>query len=124
MMPFATLRQHKLCYLASPYSLFAGGREMACAEISKVAGELIAEGVKIFSPIAHSHTICEYSELDPLSHELWLDQDEALMAACDCLVIAQFAGWENSYGIRQEMDYFEEHRKPIYRLDPLRMELR
>ena len=124
MMPFATLRQHNLCYIASPYSRFHGGTEMACAEVSKVAGELIAEGVKVFSPIAHSHTICEYSELDPLDHELWMDQDEALMNACDALVVVTFTGWDSSYGIRLERDFFERHGRPVYYLDPLRMQLR
>ena len=123
-MIFATLRKHKCIYLASPYSMFKGGPEMAWAEASKVAGDLIAEGVTVFSPVAHSHSVCEHSDLDPLDHELWLEQDEFFMDACDALAIAMFTGWENSYGIRQERDYFEAHHKPVYFIDPLKMELR
>ena len=46
------------------------------------------------------------------------------MAACDALVVAQFAGWEDSYGIAQQVNYFRDNNKPIHYLDPIRMELR
>lgn len=125
MMPFATLRQFRCCYLASPYSLHPMGQEAAWAEASNIAGELVAEGVKVFSPIAHSHSLCENnSDLDALDHELWLEQDEFFMDACDALVIATFPGWESSFGIRQERDFFEAHGKPIFFLDPHKMDLR
>jgi hypothetical protein len=124
MMPLALLRKYQCIYLATPYSLHRGGPEMAWAEASKLAGDLVAENVRVFSPIAHSHSICEHSDLDPLDHDLWLDQDEFFMNACDALVVAQFAGWENSYGIGQEVNYFRDNKKPIHYLDPLKMELR
>lgn len=124
-MIFPTLRKHKCCYIATPYSLFKGGPEMAWAEASKLAGDLVMEGVRVFSPIAHSHSLCENNtDLDHLDHEMWLEQDEFFMDACDALVIVLFPGWENSYGIRQERDFFEARKKPIYYLDPATMDLR
>ena len=95
-MPLALLRKYRCIYLASPYSLYRGGPELAFAEACKLGGELVAEGIKIFSPIAQNHAFCEHADLDPLDHELWLEQDEFFMAACDALVVAQFAGWEDS----------------------------
>ena len=125
MMTFPELRQYKCVYVASPYSLFKGGPEIAWAEASKVAGDLILEGVNAFSPIAHSHSLCEnHPDLDPYDHDLWLKADEFFMGVCDALVVAMFAGWDDSYGIRQERDFFEAHHKPVYFLDPIAMELR
>lgn len=125
MMPFATLRQYRCIYLASPYSLHRGGPEMAWAEASKLGGDLVVEGVNVFSPIAHSHSLCENnSDLDPYDHDQWMEQDEFFLGVCDALVVATFAGWENSYGIAQEVQYFMDNEKPIHYLDPIRMELR
>jgi nucleoside 2-deoxyribosyltransferase len=121
--PLALLRKYKCIYLATPYTLHRGGPEMAWAESSKLGGDLIAEGIKVFSPIAHSHSICEHSDLDPLDHDLWLDQDEFFMDVCDALVVATFVGWENSYGISQEVGYFRSNKKPIHYLDPIALEL-
>jgi hypothetical protein len=122
--PLALLRKYKCVYLASPYSLHRGGPEMAWAEASKLAGDLIAEGVRVFSPIAHSHSVCEHADLDPMDHDLWLEQDEFFMDACCALVVAQFAGWQDSYGISEEMHWFRDAKKPIHYLDPIKMELR
>ena len=124
MMPLALLRKYRRIYLASPYSLHRGGRDAACAEAAKIAGELISEGIRVFSPIAHSHTICEHSDLDPLDHELWMDQDESFMEDCDALVIVQFSGWDSSYGIEMEKQHFRDANKPVHFLDTVKMELR
>lgn len=124
MMPLALLRQYRRVYLATPYTLFPDGHAAAHAEASRIAGELVAEGVRAFSPIAHSHSLCQHADLDPLDHELWLEQDEAWMEICCAMVIVEFEGWENSFGIAQEADYFRAAKKPIHRLDPKTMELR
>ena len=124
MMPLALLRNYRCIYLASPYSLHRGGPEMAWAEASKLGGDLVAEGIRVFSAIAQRYSFCEHADLDLLDHDLWLEQDEFFMAACDALVVAQFTGWEDSYGIAQEVNYFRDNNKPIHYLDPTRMELR
>ena len=124
MTPLALLRKYRCIYLASPYSLSRGGPDLAFAEAWKLGGDLVAEGIKIFSPIAQRHAFCEHADLNSLDHELWLEQDEFFMAACDALVVAQFAGWEDSYGIAQEVNYFRSNNKPIQYLDPIRMDLR
>ena len=124
-MTFHQLRKYDLVYLSSPYSLHPRGRDVAFAEICKVAGDLIAEGVKVFSPIAHSHAICRYcDDVDPLDHVTWLEQDEAVIGACDAMVIVELESWENSFGIAAEVDLFRLAEKPIHHLNPVTMELR
>lgn len=124
-MPLALLRQYKRVYLGSPYTLFPAGRDAACAAIAEIAGELMVEGVKVFSPIAHGHTINECCQaLDPMDHESWLEQDEAWMEVCDALVIVELPSWENSFGIAMEADFFRQAKKPVHHLNPVTMELR
>jgi hypothetical protein len=124
MMPLALLRKYRCIYLASPTSLQRGGPELAWAEASRLGGDLVAEGIQVFSGLAQSYSFCEHADLDPLDHDLWLEQEEFFMSVCDALVVAQFAGWEGSYGIAQQLNYFRDNNKPIHYLDPIRMELR
>ena len=77
MMPLALLRKYRCIYLASPYSLHRGGPEMAWAEACKLGGDLVAEGVRVFSAIAQSYSFCEHADLDLLDHELWLEREES-----------------------------------------------
>lgn len=125
MMTLALLRSYKRVYLATPYTLFPGGRDAACVAAAEIAGELMVEGVKVFSPIAHGHTInANCPALDPLDHEAWLEQDEAWMDVCDAIVIVELPSWENSFGVAMEADYFRQAKKPVHRLNPNTMELR
>ena len=52
---------YHLWYLASPYSLFPGGLEMATRVVSREAARLLEAGIPVVSPIAHSHTIAVHS---------------------------------------------------------------
>ena len=58
-------RGPRFWYLATPYSKFPGGLDLAAKAASLCAGILIAERVWVFSPIAHSHPIAMASALDP-----------------------------------------------------------
>jgi nucleoside 2-deoxyribosyltransferase len=122
--PLALLRKYRCIYLASPYSRYREGPEAAWVEASRLGGELVAEGVKVFSPIAHSHSLCENnSDLDPMDIDLWMEQDDFFLDVCDALVVAMFDGWDSSHGIEQEIRYFRANKKPIHYLDPVDLEL-
>lgn len=100
-------------YLASPYSLYEDGLEEANALVCAAAAYLIEKGIRVFCPIAHSHAICEASELDPLDHNIWMFQDAPFCEAAMGLIVFQLPGWERSAGVTQEIEYFEEAHKPI-----------
>lgn len=108
-----------LCYLASPYTRFKGGDiEAAFIEASKIAARLLLAGIKVYSPIVHCHPLSVYGNIDPLDHKIWLPFNEAMLIACDVLVIAHMDGWQESYGVSEEIKFFEESRKPIFDLHP------
>jgi hypothetical protein len=66
MIGIQELTKYRLCYLATPYSKFSGGINMAFVEASIFAARLLALGVKIYSPIAHTHPLAIYGNIDPL----------------------------------------------------------
>lgn len=110
-------------YLASPYSQWSEGLDDACNVISAIAGRLIQYGLPIFSPIAHSHTICKAARMDFLSHDIWLPADKPLVAAAAGLIVADLEGWRVSFGVRKEIEWFREAEKPCLLLDPVELEL-
>lgn len=107
-----------LYYLATPYSLFAGGIDEAHRQACRIAAKLIRIGMTVYSPIAATHCIAMYGDLDPLDHSIWLPFDEAMMKAADVLIVAHMDGWNVSKGIEHEIKFFERAEKPIFDLDP------
>ena len=82
--------------------------------MSEIAAEMLRDGVKVYSPIAHTHPIATDGNLDPLNHEIWLPFDQAMMDAAEAMVVADMSGWDVSYGVRYEIDYFRAAGKPVY----------
>lgn len=105
-------------YLATPYTRYHAGIHMAFVDSARVAGDLIAVGVPIFSPIAHTHPIACYADLDPKDHNIWLPADAALMNKAYGLLIVVLDGWDESKGVKHEIEAFQAAGKPIFLIDP------
>lgn len=113
-----TLREFKLCYLATPYSKYPQGIDKAFEHAAAIAADLLRGSVRLYSPIAHTHPIAVHGGIDPLDHATWLPFDEAMMGFADCLVVAHLEGWDESFGIKHEVEFFAAAGKPIFDLDP------
>ncbi|WP_111418484.1 DUF1937 family protein [Rhodoplanes roseus] len=107
-----------LCYVATPYSKFPGGLDAAFMAAARITGDLARRGVRVFSPIAHSHPIAVHAEIDPLDHAFWLPFDAPMMAAADALIVVRLPGWDSSVGVRHEIDAFTAAGKPIWWCNP------
>ena len=107
-----------IAYLATPYSRYPRGTSEAFKDASKIAAQLLCAGLKVYSPIAHTHPIAVYGALDLLDHSIWLPFDEAMMEVASVLIVAQLEGWEESKGVAHEVKFFADRGKPIYDLDP------
>lgn len=117
-MTIQHLRACWLVYLATPYSKYKPGIAVAFEHASALAARLVVRGIKVYSPIAHTHPIAIHGGLNPLDHSLWLSFDESLMAVCDALLVGKMKGWEESKGIAHEIKFFRERLKPVVYLDP------
>lgn len=109
---------YRLCYLATPYTKYPDGLQLAFRRASMIAAELLKRGVRIYSPIAHCHPLSEYGGLNAKDHSIWIPFDESMMDAADCLIVAHMEGWSESYGVKHEIEWFEREGKPIFDLDP------
>lgn len=115
-MTLAELDRSLLYYLATPYSKYPKGLEHAFRDAARLTARLLVEGLKVYSPIAHTHPIAIHGGLDPLAHDVWLPFDEAIMAKADALLVAHMEGWNDSFGIAHEIGVFKQADKPIYHL--------
>ena len=104
----------KLIYLATPYSHPSERtRRSRYAAACRIAGELMAKGHVVFSPIAHSHGIaCEVAELG-LDFEAWAHQDLAMLGRCDLLVVVPMDGYLQSVGIAFEVEAATQKGLPV-----------
>jgi hypothetical protein len=111
------LTQFPLVYLATPYSKYEPDIDAAFRDAAALAARLLTRGVKVYSPIAHTHPLAIYGGLDPLDHAIWLPFDEAMMTASAALLVAQMRNWRASKGIAHEIDFFRKAGKPVFYLD-------
>lgn len=106
-----------LFYLATPYSKYPAGIDVAFVDAAKLAARLLKAGLKVYSPIAHTHPLAIHGKIDPLDHAIWLPFDEAMMRACDGLLVAHMDGWQQSKGVLHEIEFFTVASKPIFHLN-------
>jgi hypothetical protein len=110
------LKKYGLIYLAAPYSSFVDGIERAFELACQTAGELIQQGVRCYSPIAHTHPIATHAQLNHFDYTIWLPFDEAIMSRCDAMCIVPLEGWDESKGIKHEVEFFDRLGKPVFLL--------
>jgi hypothetical protein len=114
----------RLIYLASPYThddetVRTQRFWQACA----VAGRLMREGHKVFSPIAHSHPIALCGGL-PTHWEFWKEYDEAVLESCSELWILTLPGYLESTGVAAETAIAEALGLPVRYVEPTEDDLR
>src|ERR1700733_5959030 len=103
-MSLDLVKSYPLVYLATPYSKYPDGIEAAYRDACALSARLLHLGIKVFSPIAHSHGIAVHGKIDPLDHNIWLPFDESVMQASHALLVAKMRSWELSYGIDKEIE--------------------
>jgi hypothetical protein len=116
MQMLDTLDKEKLWYIATPYSKYHMGLEMAFIRACEISALFVKKGFKVFSPIAHTHPIAIHGNIDPLSHDIWIPFDETMMQLADGMVVCCLKGWDESKGVGIEIGRFEEMGKPIFYL--------
>lgn len=93
-----------LVYFAAPYSHpDPVVRESRFLAINEAASGLMREGVKLFSPISHTHPIAVAGGL-PTGFDYWESYDRAILACCCRLIVYQLDGWRESKGVKAEIE--------------------
>lgn len=107
-----------MIYLASPYSdpdpavvLFR------YLETRRYTAKRIVEGVPLFSPIVHCHELAVNHDL-PKDFAFWQTYNEAILRRALALAVLQLDGWENSKGVRGEIEFAQKYNIPVSYVDP------
>ena len=103
----------KFWYLATPYSKFPRGLDVAFELASEYASRFVNARIPIFCPIAHTHPIAVFGHMDLHDLDMWLSADAPFMDAAGGLIVVQMDGWDVSVGITAEIAAFEKAGKPI-----------
>lgn len=107
-----------IVYVASPYSTPNNTiREHRFRAACCYCAHLVAEGKTVFSPIVHSHPICEFGGAAN-DHEVWMRQDLDLAPIADCLHVLRLPGWRESRGVAEEITWFEQRGRPVMHVQP------
>lgn len=103
-------------FLACPYSHadadVVQSRFSACNE---VAAAMVKAGHAVYSQVSMSHPIngC-LPELDRAAiGKMWAPVDSFFMEVLEELVVLDLEGWEQSAGIRREIEFFEERGRRV-----------
>lgn len=106
-----------MIYLASPYSHPDHAvEERRFAEVCKIAGGLMASGLVVFCPIAHTHPIAVRCEL-PRGWDYWKRFDREFIAASSKVIVAMMDGWRESRGVTAEIAIAAELGIPVEYLE-------
>ena len=108
--------KRELIYLACPYTHPTPDvRAERFHQATKAAAALIRQGYIVFSPITMTHPIdIEMAGADnTLGADFWVAFDETFMERCDVFVLLPLEGWQESKGVRREIEYFRIAGKPL-----------
>ena len=108
----------KRIYLASPYSGTDQEQEERFHAVCRVAGKLINEGHVVYSPIAHSHPIAQAFPDIGFDWKAWKRINTTFLEWADEVWVLMIDGWEESKGIKAEMEIAKEARKPVVLIIP------
>lgn len=85
--------------------------------VCRTAAALIRQGVVVVSPIAHSHPIFVCDPETGSSFEAWQQLDEALIIASEEMWVLALPGWDESRGVRSEIQFCIRNGIPVHLVD-------
>ncbi len=102
-----------MIYLASPYtSIYLKEMEYRFQVTEKHACDMIKAGEAVFSPIVHWHTAAKVYNL-PKDFTFWRDYSLCMLSKADEMVVLMIDGWDNSVGVKAEVDYAKVKNIPV-----------
>ena len=85
--------------------------------VTRAAWELFKNGINVYSPITHHHTIQKYGRIEMSTSE-WMKYDLPYLSVANKLYVLMIDGWDISDGVQQEIDYAKKHDIPMVLLEP------
>jgi len=107
------MTKKQLIYFASPYT--HSSKHVVHERFEKVTrftSHLIKKGYFVFSPIVYCHLMAGRYKM-PTDWKYWHDFNEEFMSRCDKLLIFKLKGWQQSGGIKKEIEMAKKHKIPV-----------
>ena len=107
----------KLVYIASPYShddsrIVNDRFDKVRDYTASLMQSIYDTGCVPFSPILHCHEMAQVHDL-PKGHEYWMVVDKTILRHCDELWVYMLDGWQESAGIKMEIEFAESLQIPV-----------
>lgn len=94
-----------MIYLASPYSHKSPDvKHERFLHVEKATSVLMRQGHPIFSPIVHCYEVARKFSL-PDDADFWWNYNRAFLRRADAVWVLCVEGWEDSKGVKMEMDF-------------------
>jgi len=101
-------------YVAGPYTDTSSlVRAQRYDQLTYYAGVLMREGLRVASPITHSHPIALAHEL-PEYTDWWMRQDAPFLLHSKCVHVVNLHGVGSSDGVRHEVKLAKDNGIPVY----------
>lgn len=104
-------------YLASPYSHPDPiVRDFRFRAARKYTYECLRRGIHVYSPIAYTHQFAvDFDMNGPFAQ--WEKFDFDMIDRCDELVVLMLNGWDQSVGVKAEIEYARRKGKSVRYVD-------
>jgi len=106
-----------IAYLGCPYSdpdpIVRKYRERA---VTQMAFDLHAKGILTYSPLTHNMPLDRLGVFGDF--QTWLDFDHSMLSRCNKLLVLKLPGWEESKGLRAEIECAKSLNIPIEAIEP------
>jgi hypothetical protein len=106
-----------MIYVASPYSHpKAEIREENYRKVAYLSADLCSEGKLALSPIVYGHTLVGFKEMRT-DWDFWMNFCISLLERCDEMIVYKIEGWENSRGVKEEIEFAQKKGMKITYLE-------
>ena len=103
-------------YMGSPYTGTPEQQQERYEQARWATAQLLKAGTVVYSPIVHCHDLALCHQL-PGSIDFWRWYDLAMIEAAHTLFVLTLPGWEESKGLRWEINLATDLGMPIRRAD-------
>lgn len=113
--PPADLASAGFVYLACPYTHADPDVQLQRMELASiVAARIMQNGFAVYSPITHGHHIAQHLPGNIVTgHDFWMAQCLPIVVKAAALIVLPMAGWRQSRGVRDEMEFARRYGLPI-----------
>jgi hypothetical protein len=107
-----------MIYLASPYTHPDHEvRTRRYEEISRIAAKILMTGQNLYCPIAMTHPIAQFGDLQG-DWDFWQNVDTEYLGFCSELWVCTMDGWKESKGVQAEIEIMRNLGKPVKFVSP------